>query len=125
MNLPLELLCIQSFHDMDEQQLSQNLHRKITEHIFVNSPTMLALCLTVIGLLKIYASLQRITTLADNLLAICLVAFLVATIFSYLALRAIPERRVRVMTRIADWLFLSGLTCATAVALFVAFVLAG
>jgi nitrate reductase gamma subunit len=86
---------------------------------------MLALCLTVIGLLKIYASLQRITTLADNLLAICLVAFLLATICSYLALRAISQKRIHLLTQIADWLFLSGLTCATAVALFIAFVLAG
>ena len=125
MNPLWRFILVQSFHDMDQNQLSQNLHRKITEHIFVNSPTMLALCLTVIGLLKIYASLQRITTLADNLLAICLVAFLLATICSYLALRAISQKRIHLLTQIADWLFLSGLTCATAVALFIAFVLAG
>ena len=112
-------------HNMDQSQFSPNMHRKITEHIFANSPTMLALCLTVIGLLKIYASLQRITTFADDLLAICLVAFLLATIFSYLALRAASDKRIHTMTQVADWLFLSGLTCAAGVALFVAFSLAG
>jgi uncharacterized membrane protein len=99
--------------------------RDIAQHIFGNAPTLLALCLTVIGLIKIYASLQRITTLADNLLLIAVVAFLVATIFSYLALRSITQRRRVIFGDIADGAFLLGLCLTTCVALFITFTLAG
>jgi hypothetical protein len=109
---------------MELPENRRDLHLYITEHIFTNSPTMLALCLTIIGLIKIYTALQRVTTLADNFLALALVAFLLATISSYLALRATVHRRRVLMARIADAMFLSGLTAATAVALFVAFSLA-
>ena len=98
---------------------------KVAGHIFGNAPTMLALCLTVIGLIKIYANLKKITTLADNCLAFGVVAFLFATVFSYLALRGrTQQRRIR-LARIADLLFLIGLCSTTAVAVFITFALAG
>jgi len=106
-----------------EQQ--QATDRDVAAHIFGNSPTLLALCLTVIGLIKIYTSLQRITTLADNILLISVIAFLLATIFSYLALRAKTRQRRVTLGNIADVTFLSGLCLATAVALFITFALAG
>lgn len=96
----------------------------IAGHIFGNSPTMLALCLTVIGLIKIYANLERISTLADNFLAFGVVCFLFATVFSYLALRARMHKRRIWQARLADVTFLAGLSCATAVAVFVTFSLA-
>src|SRR5947209_17238677 len=98
----------------------ERIERDTANEIFTNSPTMLALCLTVIGLIKIYATLQRVTTLADNCLALCLVAFLLATIFSYLALRASAGKRRRIFARVADGIFLAGLSSATVVAVFIA-----
>ena len=41
----------------------------LSEKVFTNSPSMLVLCLTVIGLIKIYTRFEKITTLADNFLA--------------------------------------------------------
>ena len=111
--------------DVNENGRQQLIDRDITGHIFGNSPTLLALCLTVIGLIKIYASLQRITTLADNLLFISVAAFLVATIFSYMALRSKTRNHRKVYGNVADWAFMSGLCLATFVALFVTFALVG
>lgn len=104
----------------DEDEIAVN----VAGHVFGNSPTMLALCLTVIGLIKIYANLERISTLADNFLAFGVVCFLFATVLSYLALRAQTHRRRLRLARVADGMFLSGLCCATAVAVFVTFSLA-
>ena len=111
--------------DRNESGEQQFAERDIASHIFGNSPTLLALCLTVIGLIKIYASLQRITTLADNLLFISVAAFLVATVFSYLALRSKTRKRRRVFGNVADWAFMSGLCLTTFVALFITFTLVG
>lgn len=111
--------------DMNENGEQQLIERDIASHVFGNSPTLLALCLTVIGLIKIYASLQRITTLADNLLFISVAAFLVATISSYMALRCRTQKRRRVFGDIADWAFISGLCVTMFVALFITFTLVG
>ncbi len=103
---------------------TKNVEVQVTEHVFGNSPSMLALCLTTVGLLKIYSALQRITTFADDLLLICLAAFLLSTVISYLALRSSGSKRKK-LAKIADYLFLSGLTFATVVAVFIVFTLAG
>jgi hypothetical protein len=110
---------------MDRDVENRDVRLEITHHIFGNSPTMLALCLTTVGLIKIYAALERITTLVDNFLVLCLAAFLLATIFSYLALRSRVAKRRTVLARIADILFISGLSAATIVAFFVVYTLAG
>ena len=47
----------------------------LSEKVFTNSPNMLVLCLTVIGLIKIYTRFERITTLADNFLAFVCVGY--------------------------------------------------
>lgn len=112
-------------HEAEENGEQQVLERDLANHIFANSPTLLALCLTVIGLIKIYASLQRITTLADNILLFSVAAFLVATICSYMALRSRTRKRRKLFGDIADWTFMSGLCLASFVALFVTFSLVG
>jgi hypothetical protein len=87
----LSALCARIEALMDQDMDRESLHLEITEHIFANSPTMLALCLTMVGLIKIYTALHRITTLTDDFLMLGLSAFLLATIFSYLALRSLRE----------------------------------
>ena len=103
----------------------ERIERDTATEIFTNSPPMLALCLTVIGLIKIYTTLQHVTTLMDNCLAFGVVAFFVATITSYFAIRArTPMRRIK-LGRIADWSFLAGLACAAVVAIMVTFTFFG
>jgi hypothetical protein len=104
---------------------ARRANREITEQVFANSPPMLALCLTLLGLIKIYAALQRISTLTDNCLVVCVAAFLLSTIFSYLALRSDKEERQNRLSSFADGIFLAGLSGATAVGIGVVFTLAG
>ena len=103
----------------------ERIERDTSNEIFTNSPPMLALCLTVIGLIKIYTTLQLVTTLLDNFLAFGVVAFFVSTITSYFAIRAhTPIRRIK-LGKIADVSFLAGLACAAAVAIMVTFTFFG
>jgi low temperature requirement protein LtrA len=97
----------------------------LSEKVFTNSPNMLVLCLTVIGLIKIYTRFEKITTFADNFLAFVAVGYFVATVFAYLALRSRERAKKLKLARIADILFLSSLCCTGAVALFMTFALAG
>src|SRR5205085_1974803 len=109
-------LCVRINALMDQDMDRESLHLEITDHIFANSPTMLALCLTMVGLIKIYTALHRITTLTDDFLMLGLSAFLLATIFSYLALRSSTRKRKILFARLADSMFLSGLSIAAIVA---------
>ena len=49
----------------------------VSEKVFANGPNMLVLCLTVIGLIKIYTRFEKMTTLADNFLAFIALGYLV------------------------------------------------
>jgi hypothetical protein len=97
----------------------------VAEKVFGNAPNMLVLCLTVIGLIKIYTRFDKITTLADNFLAFISLGYLIATIVSYLALRSRSGARRTRLARTADIAFLISLVCTAAEALFVTFALAG
>lgn len=110
---------------MATNEAGEQFDRDTAHHIFANSPTMLALCLTTIGLIKIYASLERVTTLLDNCLAFGVIAFLVATVFAYLGIRATTRKNRLKLGRVADIAFLAGLGCAGLVGVLVTVTLAG
>jgi hypothetical protein len=110
---------------MGEASLERIVEVDVAEKVFGNAPNMLVLCLTVIGLIKIYTRFDKITTLADNFLAFIALGYLVATIVSYLALRSGSAARRTRLARIADIAFLISLVCTAAEALFVTFALAG
>lgn len=112
-------------NSLPETELQQKAEVDVSEKIFANAPNMLMLCLTVIGLIKIYTRFEKITTLADNFLSFVSLGFLLATIFSYMAIRTRSTGRRMKLARAADILFLCALVCVAAVALFVTFELAG
>lgn len=89
-------------------------------HIFSVSAGLVGVCLTVIGLLRVIVQSGHIDTIADNLLAIDALVFLVACLFAYLALRASGARGRR-FERIADITFLVGLTVMVVIAALIAY----
>ncbi len=105
--------------------LKQETESEISNRIFSNAPNLVAVCLASVGLVKIYAALQRITTLADDFLVLCLIAFLAATFLSYLSLRSEHQKRRVALAKVADIVFLAGLTALTSVAGFIVFSLGG
>jgi ABC-type xylose transport system permease subunit len=97
----------------------------VSEKVFANGPNMLVLCLTVIGLIKIYTRFEKITTLADNFLAFISLGYLAATVIAYMALRTRDSRARLKLSRFADVTFLVSLGLTAAVALFMTFALEG
>ena len=97
----------------------------LSEKVFTNSPNMLVLCLTVIGLIKIYTRFEKITTLADNFLAFVCVGYFISTVLAYLALRSEEKSKRLKLAKTADFIFLASLCCTGAVAIFMTFALEG
>jgi hypothetical protein len=98
---------------------NQNL-KGLARDILQNSTTMVGVCMTVIGLVRVFKAVgAKATTLVDGALAVNSLFFLGSALFSYVALRF--ERNSRRMENIADTLFLTGLTVMVGIAFFFAF----
>jgi hypothetical protein len=110
---------------IESDNLEQRAEIDVSEKVFANGPNMLVLCLTVIGLIKIYTRFEKITTLADNFLAFIALGYLVATVVSYTAIRSRDAKTRLKLSRIADLTFLISLGLTAAVALFMTFALEG
>lgn len=74
---------------------------------------MVGVCLTGIGLLHVGLMHGRRTGLADDMLAIDSLLFLVATLASYVSLRSLSHRRLHAMERIADAAFIVAMLLLT------------
>ena len=83
-----------------------NLEQDICIHIFTVSSTMVGVCLTVIGLIRVVITLGRADTLADDLLAGDALLFLISCLLSYWALRSRSLRRMHRLEKISDGIFI-------------------
>lgn len=93
----------------------QDRRDSICVHIFTASATLVGVCLTVIGLLRLVQRLHDVSTFADELISIDALAFLSACLIAYVALRTDSTRRRRRIERAADAVFLGALGLMTAV----------
>lgn len=86
------------------------------------SSAMVGVCLTAIGILRVVIEVgRRTSTIADDLLAIDAVLFLIATLTSYFALRVGTARRLHVMERIADLSFIVAMSLMTVVSIVITY----
>lgn len=78
-------------------------------HIFSVSATMVGVCLTVLGLLRVFVNFSGIATVADDIVAATSFAFLLSCLFSYWGLHSHNHHRLRRIEKVADSCFLVGL----------------
>ena len=74
---------------------------------------MVGVCMTGIGVLRVAFSMHERQTLADDLLSIDAVTFLLATLSSYFALRVQSHARLHWLERIADGTFIVSMVLLT------------
>ncbi len=78
-------------------------------------------CLTVIGLIRVVITLGKADTLADDLLASDALLFLTSCLLSYSALRARSFRRMHVIKRAADVVFITAMVVMTVICGFITY----
>ena len=98
----------------------QARHDEVCGHIFTVSATMVGVCLTVIGVLRVVSRLSHVSSVADELLSVDAVGFLVSCVVAYSALRTANVARRRRIERWADTIFLLTLGMMTAACALVA-----
>jgi len=94
---------------------------KLSSHILPIAATMIGVCLTVIGLVKLVENATG-KVYIDELLSVNAVGFLISAVFSYVALRSPKEHPYA--ERIADMVFMVSLGLFTLVTILFAFALA-
>ena len=100
---------------MQHDRLDNRLERDISIHVFSVSAGMVGVCLTVIGLIRVVITLRQVSTIADDLLAFDALLFLIASLLSYTAIRTRNSRRMHLVEKIADGVFITAMILMTIV----------
>lgn len=106
---------------MTDRQKDQRVTKELSSHILPTSATMIGICTTFIGLVKVVETRMG-PSHVDEYAAIAALLFLVSATSSYLSIRysrltGLSER----CERIADTLFLTGLFSITFIAMLFAY----
>lgn len=100
------------------------LQEDICIHIFTVSAAMVGVCLTVIGLLRVVITVRKADSIADDLLALDAVLFLISCLSSYWALRTRDSRRMHRLERFADGVFIVALVLMVGICGFITYAIA-
>lgn len=90
----------------------------VSAHILPVSATMVGVCVTVIGIVRVIEANARLALILDNIVAVDSALFLAATVLSYASLRS-PQVG-RSLERSADLIFLLGLATMVVISFMLA-----
>lgn len=107
-----------------ERQSQYTLDERACRMICPIAAAMVGVCLTAIGILRVVIAVRKANTLADDMLALDSVLFLIATLTSYFAIRHGPAKRLHELERIADVTFIAAMSLMTVAALVMTYALA-
>ena len=93
-----------------DRQLAELRDHDLTQHVFTVSAGMVGVCLTAIGILRLFTAQHQVQTLGDDLLAIDALLFVATCWLAFWSFKtALPLRRLRLRLMV-DGLFLLALT---------------
>jgi hypothetical protein len=94
-----------------------NGRRYVSHHILPTAANLLGICFVILSFIRVMK--LGAETIIDEMVAVAIVIFLVASIFSYASIRS--QTRTDLYEKIADAVFLSGLGVLTVTALIIVF----
>jgi len=90
-------------------------------NVFAISAGLVGVCLTAIGLLRVFTGNTRINTLADDLLALDAVVFMGCCFLSFWSFKTTVAHRRRVLRLLIDTLFMAALAFMVAICALIAY----
>jgi len=94
---------------MPEPNFKRGLEKDISIHIFSVSAALVGVCLTVISVVRVIITTTKINTVVDDILAVDALLFLTSCLLAYWAMRSRTEKRMHLVERAADTVFIVGL----------------
>jgi hypothetical protein len=104
----------------DKPSLEEREH-DLTLHVFTISATMVGVCLTTIGIVRLISSQTRIETLSDELLAADAVIFMISSFLSFWSFKTRVSKLRRTLRLIIDAMFLVGLAVMVVICSVIAY----
>ncbi|MBK6485827.1 MAG: hypothetical protein IPF98_02935 [Gemmatimonadetes bacterium] len=95
--------------------------RELSGHIFTVSAGLVGVCITVIGLFALLPRPNSVRSIADDLIALDALMFLIACTSAYFALRSSKASAWRRMERLADSVFIVGLIGMVSIGILIAY----
>jgi hypothetical protein len=86
-----------------------SLDEDLSVHIFTVSATMVGVCLTAIGLIRVVISMRHVETLIDNLVGLDAMLFVCSGLLSYWALRSRKRGRLQRIEALSEKIFIAGM----------------
>jgi hypothetical protein len=87
----------------------ESLDEDLSVHIFTVSATMVGVCLTAVSLIRVVITLRHLETLADDLVSLDAMLFVVSGLLSFWALRSRKRGRLHHIESIAEKVFLAAM----------------
>lgn len=114
-------------HDPEahERRARAELDARTCRLICPIASAMVGVCMTGIGLLRVAVMVRGHETIADDLLSVDALLFLLATLCSYFALRVQANTRLHGLERIADAAFILAMSLLTVACFVITYSLGG
>lgn len=106
---------------MPEDLNKEQREHEITMQVFTLSAGLVGVCLTGIGLLRLFTSHTRVNTVADDLLAVDAVIFMTCCFLSFWSFKTAGTHRRRLLCIVLDALFMVALVLMVAVCALIAY----
>lgn len=115
----------QTSQDPSDNECRAVLDERICRLICPIASAMVGVCMTGIGVLRVAFLVHGRQTIADDLLSIDALMFLLATLSSYFALRVQSHQRLHWLERIADGTFIIAMVLLTIACFVITYSLGG
>jgi hypothetical protein len=106
---------------MSDEPTKMQLEEDACSQIFLVSTGMVGVCLTVIGLVQVVITVRQVDSLADDLLALDAILFMISGLAAYWALRTRNVRRMHRVELFADKVFLAAMLLMGAICVFITY----
>ena len=77
----------------------------INAQVIAQSSTKVGICLTLLGLMRAVEGIKEVRLLADEMLAVNTLGFVISNLISYAALKERTQKRKRLLGRVGDLIF--------------------
>ncbi len=106
---------------MPPETFIEKQEENIAIHIFTVSSAMVGVCLTVIGILNVISSFNKIGMWQDEITALDAIIFLITCVLSYTAIKTKDRKRRLLLEKTSDIGFLTGLSIMAVICILIVY----
>ncbi len=104
-----------------EESRQESLDEDLSVHIFTVSATMVGVCLTAIGLIRVVITIRGVETIIDTMVGLDAILFVISGLLAYWSLRSRKHGRHHRIEAVAERVFIAAMVMMGISCLFLVF----